>query len=224
LSSLAFAADLVCWHASINYIGPGLSTIIGNFQVFILTIISITFLGQRPTARFLVSVPLAVSGLFLIIGFNWSTLPEKYLLGIILALLTALFYSIFILAMRHVQAIQPHIASAYNLMIVSGLTSLFLIPAVLIADVSFSIPTLRSFGALVGLALFSQTIGWILIATNLPKVIPSIAGLLLLLQPALAFVWDVLLFNRYTTLLNWGGVALVLAAIYLGMTGSRQTH
>ncbi|MEE4166461.1 MAG: EamA family transporter, partial [Desulfocapsaceae bacterium] len=58
---------------------------------------------------------------------------------------------------------------------------------------------------------------------SLPRVKASIAGLLLLLQPALSFVWDVLIFNRYTTLLNWTGVVLGLAAIYLGMSTSRTS-
>ena len=110
----------------------------------------------------------------------------------------------------------------YNLMIVSAFSALFLIPVVLMSGETFTIPTVASFGSLVGLALFSQTIGWILITTNLPRVSPSIAGLLLLLQPALAFVWDVLLLDRPTTFINWLGVLVVLLAIYLGMTGSKQ--
>ena len=106
------------------------------------------------------------------------------------------------------------------LLIVSAASSALLVPAVIFSEASFTIPTLASFGSLVGLALFSQTIGWILITTNLPHVVPSVAGLLLLLQPALAFVWDVLLFSRPTTLSNWTGVCIVLTAIYLGMSSS----
>ena len=222
LCSLSFAADLVCWHAAISFIGPGLATIIGNFQVFILSFISITFMGERLSIRFIISVPLAISGLLLVIGFNWGSLPENYLLGVSLSLLTALFYSIFILAMRRLQANQPQVSLFFNLMIVSLVTSLLLIPAILLSGSSFAIPALSSLAALVCLALFSQTIGWVLIANSLPRIRASIAGLLLLLQPALSFVWDVLLFKRYTTLLNWTGVALVLMAIYLGMSSTRK--
>ena len=222
LCGLTFAADLVCWHASINYIGPGLSTIIGNFQVFVLTFISITVFGERISIRFLISVPLAICGLFLVIGLDWNSLGENYFFGICLALLTALFYSVFLLAMRQLQAKQPHVSSFYNLMIVSFIASLMLLPVIGFSGASLAIPTVSSFGAVVCLALFSQTIGWVLIANSLPRVIPSIAGLLLLLQPALSFIWDVLLFDRYTTLLNWIGVGLVLAAIYLGMSSSRK--
>jgi hypothetical protein len=41
---LFFALDLFCWHASILHIGPGLATIIDNFQVFVLTTVGILFL------------------------------------------------------------------------------------------------------------------------------------------------------------------------------------
>ena len=221
ICSLSFAGDLVCWHASIGYIGPGLSTIIGNFQVFILTFISIVFYKERATVQFLISVPLAVFGLFLIVGFNWHLLPESYLFGLFLALMTALLYSVFILSLRHLQAAWPEVSPLNNLMAVSVGSSILLFPAVYFSADSFAIPSLSSLGSLLGLALFSQTIGWLLITSNLPKVLPSIAGLLLLLQPALAFVWDYLLFDRPTTLLNWSGVALVLAAIYLGMSSPR---
>lgn len=223
LCGLSFAADLVCWHASINYIGPGLSTVVGNFQVFILTFISIIVFGERMSVRFIISVPLAVLGLFLVIGLDWKTLPDNYLFGIGLALLTALFYSVFLLAMRQLQANQPHVSSFYNLTIISFITSILLVPTILFSGASFRIPTISSFGAVVCLALFSQTIGWVIIANSLPKVVPSIAGLLLLLQPALAFIWDVLIFDRYTTLLNWVGLTVVLMSIYLGMTSSRKT-
>ena len=220
--SLSFAADLVCWHAAISFIGPGLATIIGNFQVFILSFIAITFMGERLSLRFIISVPLAITGLLMVIGFNWTALPENYLLGIFLSLLTALFYSVFILSMRRLQANEPQASLFFNLMLVSLLTSLLLIPAILLSGASFAIPALSSLTALVCLALFSQTIGWVVISSSLPRTRASIAGLLLLLQPALSFVWDVLIFKRYTTLLNWTGVALVLAAIYLGMSSTRK--
>ena len=67
------------------------------------------------------------------------------------------------------------------------------------------------------LALFSQSLGFILITHGLPKIRASLSGLILPLQPALAFVWDVLFFKRPTTLINWLGVLVALAAIYLGM-------
>ncbi len=76
--------------------------------------------------------------------------------------------------------------------------------------------------ALVSLGLFSQTIGWLLIANAMPKIQASFTGLILLLQPSLAFIWDVVLFNRPTDLFNWAGVLLTITAIYMGLTGKKS--
>ena len=43
----AFAADLAVWHRSILYIGPGLATLLGNFQVFFLALAGILWFGER---------------------------------------------------------------------------------------------------------------------------------------------------------------------------------
>ena len=56
----------------------------------------------------------------------------------------------------------------------------------------------------------------------MPRLPASLVGLLLLLQPALAFVLDVLLFGRPTVLLDWCGLALALAGILLGTWRPRR--
>ena len=66
------------------------------------------------------------------------------------------------------------------------------------------------------MALVRREVKWRGKQNALPGIRASLSGLILLLQPALAFVWDVLLFQRPTTLVNWLGVVLALAAIYLG--------
>ena len=73
---------------------------------------------------------------------------------------------------------------------------------------SFPIPDMRTAGALTAYALFSQVLGWVLISKGLPGVPTSLAGLLLLLQPSLAFVWDMLLFDLTVTLRSSAGTIL----------------
>ena len=60
----------------------------------------------------------------------------------------------------------------------------------------------------------------VLIASSLPRVSPTEAGLALLLQPTLSFIWDVLFFARPVTTTELIGAVIALAAIYLG---SRRT-
>ncbi len=222
LCGLCFAGDLYCWHLSISYVGPGLATILGNFQVFVLTFISVLFFGQRLRVVFILALLLAFFGLFLIIGINWETLSDDYRLGVLFGLITALFYACFILSLRKIQGLEPGISFIYTLLLISVATSVILGPLVWFSGKSFAIPGAGSLLSLICLGLFSQTIGWAFIARSLPNLLPSIAGLILLLQPALAFVWDVLIFARPTSLVQWGGVAIVLAAIYLGANSTRS--
>ena len=224
LCGLCFAGDLYSWHLSILYVGPGLATILGNFQVFILTLISLLFFGQQLRLVFIFSLLCAFLGLFLIIGINWHELSSNYRLGVLFGLITALLYALFILSLRKIQGLEPDISFLYTLLLVSIATTIILGPFVWLSDKSFSIPGPRSFLSLVCLALFSQTIGWSFIARSLPKLLPSLAGLILLLQPALAFLWDVLIFSRPTSMVQWGGVIIVLAAIYLGTTSTRKSN
>lgn len=212
---LLFALDLFFWHECVLYVGPGLATILGNFQVFLLAGVGIMFLGDKARPGFLLSVPLAVAGLFLIIGWNWDALDSDYQKGIYFGLLTAICYAAFLLCLRRVKADSIH-SLLSSLCFISASSALFLGLKMLFTGDSFAIPNLNTLFALVSLGLFSQSIGWVIIASALPRIRPGLAGLLLLLQPTLAFVWDVLLFNRHTSGLNWTGVVLTLTAIYLG--------
>jgi drug/metabolite transporter (DMT)-like permease len=215
---LTFALDLFFWHESIFFIGPGLATLIGNFQVFLLAAVGIIFLGESAKLRFLISIPLAISGIFFIVGGNWESLTVHYKMGIYFALLTALCYTAFLLTLREIQKERGQ-SFFLLLMLVSLATAIYLGLRMVYTGDSFTIPDTQSLLALLGLGLSSQTVGWILIATAMPKIPASLTGLALLLQPTLSFVWDVLIFHRPTDLTNWLGLIVTLIAIYMGITG-----
>jgi drug/metabolite transporter (DMT)-like permease len=120
------------------------------------------------------------------------------------------------------QGLEPGISFIYTLLLISVATTVILGPLVWISGKSFAIPSPGSLLSLACLGLFSQTIGWAFIARSLPHLLPSLAGLILLLQPALAFFWDVLIFARPTSVEQWAGVCIVLAAIYLGASSTRS--
>lgn len=222
LCGLLFTLDLYCWHASIQFIGPGLATILGNFQVFVLAAFGLLLLREKVRLRFLLAIPIAIVGLCLIVGVHWQHLSPEYRMGILLGLVTAVCYSGFLLILRKLQAEGEQVSFFFNLMLISGASAFFLGFHLALTDASFAIPDRTSWLALLGLGLLSQTVGWTLIANALPRMRASLTGLVLLVQPSLSFVWDVLLFQRPTTLINWLGVLITLAAIYLGIQGSRR--
>ena len=64
--------------------------------------------------------------------------------------------------------------------------------------------------------IVAQCVGWALISRGLRDTRVSLAGLILLLQPALAYVWDLVFFAKPAGVAEVCGVAATLAGIALG--------
>ena len=124
---LVFALDLLAWHASIGYVGPGLATILGNFQVFVLTIVGFMIFKEKITITFVLSLPLAFLGLFLILGIDIDHLSRSYGIGVFLGLLTAIFYSMYLLILRKLQSDKNDFSLVYYLMLVTVSCLFFLV-------------------------------------------------------------------------------------------------
>jgi len=215
LSGLFLSFDFMCWHRSIHYVGPGLATLIANFQVFFTAIFSYLMFREKISRMFITAVLMALSGMLFITGVDLGSLGESYRLGILFGVGTAIFYSGYILSLK----------SAMNHQEVSGVSAMFVIAVTCTAffavvtpvtGSSFIIPDAISFWSLVGVGVICTTIGWSLISTAIKHTTATITSLFLLLQPALAFVWDVLLFSRSTEGREIFGVMLILSAIYVG--------
>ncbi|MDJ0783061.1 MAG: DMT family transporter [Desulfosarcinaceae bacterium] len=222
LCSLMYTLDLYCYHVAILLLGPGLGTILPNFQVFILAAAGVLFFAEPLRWMTAAALPVAVGGLWLIVGLDAGPSAAGQGLGLAAGLAAALFYAAYLLLLRRVQADQAGTGVFRALMQVSFLSALLLGLEIALRGHSFAIPDLRGVLALLGLGVCSQGIGWILITNALPQLSPTMAGLLLLLQPTLAFVWDVLIFRRPTSGLNWLGVGVTLVGIYLGMAPRRK--
>ena len=215
-AGVLFSADLAVWHRSIWYVGPGLATLLGNFQVFLLALVGILFFREKARWELMVAIPMAILGLGLIVGFEWQSLDADYRWGIVFGLLTAVFYAAYILALRRARAASPAGSIVSDLMIVSLVSAAFLFAGAGLGGEPVSIPDARSVGLLVGYALVAQVVGWLLISGSLPHVPASRVGLILLLQPTLAFLWDVLIFSRAFGPREIAGATLAIAAIGLG--------
>jgi drug/metabolite transporter (DMT)-like permease len=219
-AGFAFAFDLFFWHRSIHLIGPGLATLLSGFQVFILAVVSVLFLHERMRWQITVAIPAAFVGVAMIIGIDWSALSEDYRTGIIFGLITAICYSSFLLIMRW----QRHNDESGTTPIVEVAWMSLACAAVLAVIAQFSGESLLIAGTSEALLLVSYAlltvIGIVVISWGLGKVATSLVGLLLLLEPTFAYVWDLVFFSREVTRMEIAGAALALGAIYLGSTKS----
>jgi len=186
---------------------------------------SVAIAGGAYSAYRLVLMAAAIAllvGLWLLFGREWSTLPDGYRVGIGFGLATALAYSAYLLSLRHVQAEQARMRGEARLAQVTLLCCLMLGLINLGEGQGFSIPDTRSLVALIALGVFCQVLGWLAITRGMPGLPASLVGLLLLLQPTLSMLWDVLLFGLALSGWQWFGAVLALVGIYLGMRATRR--
>ncbi|MFB6263084.1 MAG: DMT family transporter [Bradymonadaceae bacterium] len=217
-----FALDLSIWHRSIERVGPGLATILANMQVFAMAGAGIVLYGERPEWRLGVGLGLAVPGLWLLVDVDVAPSSEGYAAGIALGLGAAVAYTAYLLTLRRAQGVDDSLSPHANLAWMSAWCALLLGGAAWLEGAAFGIPDVESGLALGAYGLFTQVFAWILITGAMPRLPASLVGLLLLLQPALAMVWDVLFFSRPPRVADLAGGALVLAGLYLGSTAETK--
>ncbi|GAA5522494.1 DMT family transporter [Aliifodinibius salicampi] len=225
LCALFFSMDLFFWHRSIIYVGPGLATILGNMQVFFVALFAVWLLKEKLSWQLMAAIPTAVVGLFLIVRTGWGQQDGAIKLGVLYGILTALCYALYILTLRKSRSDgNENLFSIFSNMSWICLLSALLLGITVVVEpgAGFAIPDLQTWGALLGLGIVGQVFGWVLISKGLPDVNASVAGLAILLQPALAFIWDILFFDRPTTTLEYVGAVIVLAGIYIGFTGRKE--
>ncbi len=211
-----FAMDLAFWHPSIRAIGPGLSTLLSNFQVFFLAAFGVIIHRERFTGRLLVSILVAFTGLYLIVGVDWSRLDSSYRGGIWLGLGTAVWYAAYILTLQASRSCGRPFEPTANMALISFVAAAFMALIAAGHGESFSIPNVKSLVVLAALGVVCQGAGWVLISKGITGVEAWRAGLVLLLQPMLSFVWDVLFFGRSISVSAICGAVLGLTGIYLG--------
>ncbi|HLS05204.1 MAG TPA: DMT family transporter [Wenzhouxiangella sp.] len=224
LIGLFFAGDIWIWHRAIEYIGPGLATLLANFQVFVLTLIGVVWMRERVGWRFALGLALAMGGLWLLFGSDWHNLPPDYRTGIVFGLLAALAYALYLLSLRGFQIRHAHIRPEARLLQSTFFCALLLGAANLAEGNSFVIPDGMALLWLVLLGLVCQMLGWLVITRGMPVLPAALVGLLLLLQPASAVLWDFLIFGLRLSWLQMGGLALALMGIYLGLRATGRNR
>ena len=226
-AAVIFSLDLFCCHRSIQSVGAGLATLLANFQVFLMAAYGVLVLKDKLTWRLCVSIPMAVTGLYLIVGPNWNKLGEGYQFGIMLGLVTACCYAAYVVVIRKVQTGADLKMLLGTLCVISLLAACFMGGAALTDGDSFRIPDARSWLALIAYGLGPQVLGWYLISAGAPKVEPPRIGLILLLQPTLAMLWGVAFFTEEREgfgALKMAGAVLALTAIYLGSVNQKKQN
>jgi MYXO-CTERM domain-containing protein len=222
LPALGFSADLIQWHRSILWVGPGVATLLTNFQVFLMAVVGLVFYRERPGRWFAPGMLLAMMGLWMLVGAHWSVFDAQHRLGIWLGLGSGVAYTIYLLSFRQALKTHTRLSPAQFLGVMSLLSAVMLWAWGWGEGDTFAIHGAHTWSVLLALGFFGQVLAWLLMVRAMPRLPATLVGLLLLLQPALAFVLDVMLLGRPTATGEWTGWALALAGILFGAMRRRR--
>ena len=219
VAAVAFAIDLWMWHRSILLVGPGLATLLANAQVFFMALAGVLLFGERVGWRFAVGVLLAFVGLWLMLGDGWSSLPAEYRWGIWLGLATGVAYAAYNIGVKRSQALatQPgRRAPVEQVLCIAAFGSAACLWLLCLAEGSqIAPPDARSWGILLLLAAIGHCLSWVLISRAMATLTVAMAGLLLLAQPIVAYLLDVLVLDLDASPRQWWGLAVSLAGIFV---------
>jgi drug/metabolite transporter (DMT)-like permease len=209
-----FAADLILWHHAIDDVGAGLATTLGNLQVVLVAVAAWALLGERPSARVLLAVPLVFVGAVLISGvIGERAYGDDPALGALYGVLTAVAYTGFILILREMgrdlrRPAGPLFAATLVATVVAAAVGALLGEA----DFALSWP---AHGWLATLALTSQVLGWLLIAAALPRLPASLTSVVLTVQPVGSVLMGIVLLGEDPAAFQLAGVAVIVAGIVI---------
>ena len=217
-----FAADLVLWHYSIEYVGAGLATVLGNTQVVLVGLLAWAIFRERPARNSLLAIPVAMVGIVLISGVLESgAYGSDPKLGAIYGLLTGVAYSGFLLALRWGSGARGRVAGPlYDATLASAIC---VIPiGLVLGNLDFT-PGLDAQGWLIVLALSSQVLGWLLITVSLGRLPTALTSVLLTLQPLLAVIFAALLVDERPSPLQLLGAAAILSGLLIASARRRES-
>jgi drug/metabolite transporter (DMT)-like permease len=214
-----FALDLLFWHHTIEAVGAGIATVLGNLQVLFVGLAAWLLLGERPSNRLLVAIPVVFGGVVLISGVvGEAAYGDDPVRGVVLGLATSLAYAGFILVLRHSSRDLRRIASPlFDASAVAAVVAIVLAP--LFGGVDL-VPAWPSHAWLALLALTSQVAGWLLIARTLPRLPAALTSLVLLLQPMGALVLAGVVLGERPSPAQLAGCVVVLGGILFAARAS----
>ena len=219
IAGVLFAADLIFWHHTIDYVGAGLATVLGNLQVVVVGFATWLLFGERLNSRTLVALPIMLFGVVLIAGvLTGEAYGVDPPLGVLLGILTAFSYAGYLIVIRRIgrgRLALPVAISTTSTAVVS------LVAGLAIGSLQLGLSLEQHFW-LVLLGVSAQALGYLLISYSLPRLPAVVTSIILLAQPVMAVFLAMILVNETPSLEQLAGVALVIGGIALATVRIRR--
>lgn len=204
-----FALDIAAWHLGIPLTRLANATLFGNSATLFLAIYGMVLARRLPRGWPAVAILLAAAGTAVLMGRSLEVSRES-LIGDALCLFAGFIYTGYVVTMQRARAaggtpwqllFRSTLATAPILLLVSWALGERLVPG--------------NWAPLILLALSSQVIGQGLMILALPYFSPLVVGLSLLLQPVIAAVAGLVLFDERLGAIDIAGAVMIAVALVL---------
>jgi drug/metabolite transporter (DMT)-like permease len=202
----------ILYYQSLNYIPASLAIILLFQFTWIGVLIQAVSQRKRPNGIMLLTIVVLFGGTILAAGIIEQGTGGFNPTGVVLGLLSAVSYSLFILfSGKAVPSVHPAYRSAW--MITGGLVLVFILfpPVFLFNGLLWS--SLMLYGFFLG--LFGAFIPPVLFAIGVPHIGEGMAGILGASELPVAVMLSAFILNEHVSVLQWAGVAVVLIGISL---------
>ncbi|MES2986771.1 MAG: DMT family transporter [Pseudomonadota bacterium] len=208
IAGVAFAADLASWHVGILHTTLANSTLFGNSATLIFPIYGFFVARMWPTRLQGLALLLAAIGAGLLLGRS-ASLSANNLTGDLLCLLAGALYAVYFIFMaRARERLAPIPALA--------LSSIATIPPLLILALAMGETVMPgNWWPVIILAVVSQLIGQGCMIFALGHLSPLVIGIGLLIQPVVAAVLGLVVFDERLATADIIGAVLVAVALVL---------
>ncbi|MFC4333585.1 DMT family transporter [Salininema proteolyticum] len=210
----ALGIDYAAWTASIYHVGAGISTVLINVQVVVLPALALLVNGERPSRRFVITLPLMLFGISLVGGlWNESLRGPDTFLGVLLGILAGCGYGVYLFITRRGTKEDPGLF----VQPLTWATASATVAAVAVSPISGGIQvtgiSARSWALLAILAVIGQVFAWLFIHHGSARLPTTTTGGLLLIQPVLALGLSAAVLSEHPTGLQILGAVVVVAGV-----------
>lgn len=215
-AGLMFALDLTAWHISFEYTSVANSTLIANLSSLLVPAAGILFFKEQLKPSMIAGGLVAICGVICLVVYG--KVPTQLiregegfgLFGDALALLTAFFYTGYMVATKF---LTGRFSTTALMCAVCGVSAVGLLISSSMLQSNLWPQSLEGWLWIAMLGFVSQILGQGLIAKALIEIPVSMSALLLLAAPVSSAVFGFLFLHQSMTWGQIGGVALTLVGI-----------
>lgn len=205
LGGLALVCNWLLLFSAYGQASIAVATVVYHTQPFMLVALGILLFGERLSVAGAGWLMLAFLGMLLIVSATSGAAGGDYLMGVVLALASALFYAIAAIIAKRLKDVPPHLIVLVQLLV--GVSMLW--PWANMPDVA---DKMQAWGYLITIGVVHTGLMSTLLYGAIQKIPTALIGALSFIYPVVAILVDWVAFGHALSGLQLAGAAAILLA------------